>query len=118
MIAGMLGRSPCGLRWMKMRPWFVVPLRRRSMPTTVEKSTSTFGSWRDDVGDRRLVPHHGIERDALRGLGEREDRALILVRDEALRDAHEQPDGGDEDQQRGDHHRRGRWRSTQRRLRS
>ena len=51
-----------------------------------DMNCSTCGLLAHDVGHRLLVLHHRVEGDVLGGLGEGEDRAGVLVRDEALRD--------------------------------
>ena len=45
-----------------------------------------------DGGDGLLVLHHRGEGDPLRALGEAEDLARVLARQEALGDRHEEPD--------------------------
>ena len=89
-------RSARGFRLMNMRPVFCALLP----PPLNELTVATFGSARTISATRLLQPHHRRERGVLRRLGRDADLADVLLREEALRDRHEQPRGGDEGQQR------------------
>ena len=72
-----------------MRPVFRRRRRRARRPTLLVQPT-TFGSFATIAGDLLLMAHHLVEGDALDRLGADVEAALILARQEALRDEHEQ----------------------------
>ena len=86
-------RSLRGLRRMNIRPELLAP-----MPPTAETKDSTFGSSWMILATAVLVIGHGVEGDALGRLGDADDQAGVLAREEALGDPDEQDDGQDEDE--------------------
>ena len=76
-------RSACGLSVIERRPLLSVGFVP-SAPMN-DATVATSGSCADDVGDRLLALDHGGERDVGRRLGDAEEQARVLLREEALR---------------------------------
>ena len=94
-------RSASGFRVIWMRPLLSVVFVP-SMPMN-DEMLATAGSCRDDAAERALTLGHRVERDVLRRLGDAQDDARVLDREQPLRHRdveHErQRQGADRDDQ-------------------